>query len=222
MTSPSSYADVFKPLHLKSRWPQLEQSGPLSVLHTKFWGIPIQDDEPAPRTPSEGQPMSIDEDEKESEDERESEVGPGCFILNLDIEDSPIPRLWVRKDYIRLYDFCNGHYEMARESLEKTPTLAPAIVITGQPGIGKPFFSSSRPSFQIAFYKKGKATGFIMPSADASVKANHSCGIFHHSGICLSPMAYSNAPELSIKNLSSHIFGRLSMRTNLPTANYLL
>jgi hypothetical protein len=54
-------------------------------------------------------------------------------------------RLWVRTDYLRLYDYCKFHCDFVEKSQEQGPKLAPSVVITGQPGIGR-CFSSLRPS----------------------------------------------------------------------------
>jgi hypothetical protein len=136
MTPPSHsqpYAYVFRPLHPKIPWTRIEQSEPLSELHTKYWGKSIQGNEFELQMP-----MDCGEDQ--------SEVGPGCFNLNLDIESLETQRPWVRMDYLRAYDYCNFHYdEVLKSQLQWGPKTAPSVVITGQPGIGQ-CFSSLRPS----------------------------------------------------------------------------
>ena len=152
MTSPSQpYAYVFEPPYPKTPWLKLEDSEPLSQLYAKYWGRPIQGDEPELQTPSEGQPMEDHEDK--------SEVGPGCFILNLGIKPFSITRLWIRRDYIRLYERCNEHDNDVRESelqLEGAPRIAPSVVITGQPGIGEYFSSSRHPILNHPFMNREK------------------------------------------------------------------
>jgi hypothetical protein len=51
-------------------------------------------------------------------------------------------RLWVRTDYLRLYDYCKFHCDDVEKSeIKWRPTTAPSVVITGQPGIGRCFSS---------------------------------------------------------------------------------
>ena len=79
----------------------MDATSPLTKLHTKFWD------------------KSIDEDRSKWENEQRgvgvpmeaegSDVGPGCFILDINI-DSALSGLWVRQDYIRLYDGCNTYF----------------------------------------------------------------------------------------------------------------
>ena len=68
-------------------------------------------------------PMEVDDSDPESE------TGPGCYPLDfqLDLRSS---RRWIRKDYIRLYDFCNQWYEQATSKRE-TGIGAPSVVIIG-------------------------------------------------------------------------------------------
>jgi|SRR6267142_2943820 len=130
MTSPSQpYSYVFQPRYPKIPWPKLEDFEPPSLLHTKYWGRPIQGNEPELQTPSDGQPVD------------ESEIGPGCFALDLDVKSLRISGLWVRQDYIRLYNYCNTHYNnvWSHSKPGRPPPSAPSVVITGQPGIGECF-----------------------------------------------------------------------------------
>ncbi|KAI9434189.1 hypothetical protein H4582DRAFT_1856074 [Lactarius indigo] len=86
----------------------------------------------------ENESMDIDKDKEADEDEDESEgdeTGPGCYILDLGIPDIRRSRLWVRKEYIRLYGYCNKYLESHRDD-----DIAPSVVITGQPGIGKSYW----------------------------------------------------------------------------------
>jgi hypothetical protein len=135
MTSPPPYADVFE-VEPDIPWIALKDSRPLSRLHTEYWGRPIQGNELDPeQRPSDGQHMDDDEDR--------SELGPGCFILDFNIEPFPINQLWVRKDYIRMYDHCDRHVKnrLNAELQEEVLPFPPSAVITGQPGIGE-YFSS--------------------------------------------------------------------------------
>jgi len=144
MTSHSQpYAYVFEDGLPHTPWIALNESHPLSQLHIKYWDNPIQGNEPGVQTLSEGQPMDDDEDQPLDDDEDQSEVGPdsGCFVLDFHIKSLRISKLWVRQDYIRLYDYCNTHYNDVWSYSEPDwpPPSAPSVVITGQPGIGECF-----------------------------------------------------------------------------------
>ncbi|KAH9054177.1 hypothetical protein EDB87DRAFT_1689495 [Lactarius vividus] len=74
--------------------------------------------------------MNVNEDKDEGD-----EIGPGCYILDLGTPDLRRSKLWIRKEYIRLYEYCNKYLESRR-----TEQVAPSVVITGQPGIGKSYW----------------------------------------------------------------------------------
>ena len=109
-------------------------------LHVKFWGKSMADEEQKWRnaqsaTPMEGsrpgnecqggyEPMDADVSE-EGDD-----VIEGCCFLELDNEDLDISSIWIRAEYIRIYDALESCYQNAFKR-------APAVVITGQPGIGE-------------------------------------------------------------------------------------
>ena len=142
-------------------------------LHKKFWD------------------KSIDRDEREWVEEHGqlaendgSEVVPGCFTLDLGIENPMTSKLWVRQDYWRIYDLCHSHCQAVLTDREQgMGPLPPLAIITGQPGIGE---SSSSQSFHSqTLIQKGKLNGFIMPYADALVKPNHFFGTLQRSGIYL-------------------------------------
>jgi hypothetical protein len=76
------------------------------------------------------------EDTQDGDDEDlgdDGEVGSGCYILDLRIPEIH-SKVWVRKDYIRLYNYCTKYVDDRRENLQSL-----SVVITGQPGIGECF-----------------------------------------------------------------------------------
>jgi hypothetical protein len=157
--SPSTLASVFKLKYKNSvlSWfeSKLGECYPYSQLHAKCWG----------------KSMAIDEQEwRNSQDaidsDPESETGPGCYPLDfqLDLWGS---RLWIRKDYIRMYDFCNQWYgEVTSKDSRGNDKEAPSVVISGQSGIGKVVFLITVSSSN-ALREKGNLSGLIMPSVDA-------------------------------------------------------
>jgi hypothetical protein len=181
MASPSQpppYAYVFEQ-YPKSPWPRLEDLEPLSQLHTKYWGNPIQGNEPELQLPSEsqaisdeGQAMDDDLDESQAMDddsgEGQREIGTGCFVLDLGNESLKTQALWVRRDYLRFYEYCNLYCNSVLDSqLGHRSKTAPSVVITGQPGIGRCFWSLRPSILKYLLIEQGRATGSIMPSAGA-------------------------------------------------------
>ncbi|KAH9079497.1 hypothetical protein EDB83DRAFT_2503931 [Lactarius deliciosus] len=71
--------------------------------------------------------MDVDETAEEDEDEDEgNETGAGCYILTLGTPDLECQKLWIRKDYIRLYNFCQNYwiyYAPRRRLAEKKPVI---------------------------------------------------------------------------------------------------
>ena len=125
-------------------WPKAHALDPLSRLNAKFWGKGIDQDESKwLKGQSGGRPTAaIDIDGSEVV------TGPpdsGCFVLDIEMIES-VSRLWVRKDYIQIYDRCDKH---CNDVINMSHCdLPPSAVITGHPGIGK-CFSSQRLHFRI-------------------------------------------------------------------------
>jgi hypothetical protein len=123
---------------------------PLSRLHAKFWGKSMVDDEHEWRK---SQPVAeecmddgedalmagiedevmeaTDGDEEEAEDEEDEDLIPGCYFLDMSVAGIE-PSIWIRADYIRIYDRLEAHYAKVGSR-----GRAPAAVLTGQPGIGE-------------------------------------------------------------------------------------
>ncbi len=118
------------------QWVKLRETNVLARLRRKFWGVCMQDEETRWRaTHPENESMDVDVDVDETAEEDEGdETGAGCFILTLGAPGCS--ELWIRKDYIRLYDYCQKYLESHRNK-----QVAPALVITGQPGVGECFAS---------------------------------------------------------------------------------
>ena len=110
-----------------------------------FWGKSMADEgqkwrDAQPPMPVEGtglgnelqggdEPMDVD---VSGEEELDDDIIEGCYSLEIGIEGFEFPRIWIRAEYIRIYDALEDRY---RE--RSYPYLAPAAVITGQPGIGE-------------------------------------------------------------------------------------
>ena len=85
---------------------KLNDNEVLEQLHPKLW----------PQGESGNKLLNIHED-IEGED---NEIGPGCYILDLGIQDIGCSLLWIRKEYIQLYKCCNEFLETHRKK-QKTP-----------------------------------------------------------------------------------------------------
>ncbi len=117
----STYGSIIP--QTETQWTKLDDTNALARLHRKFW----------PRGETQNELMNVDEDEYTEEDEDEDEeIGPGCYVLDLGVPELGRSMLWIRKEYIRLYKYCNEYLESRRGA-----QLPPSVVITGQPGIGK-------------------------------------------------------------------------------------
>jgi hypothetical protein len=105
-------------------WNRLEPSATYSQLHFKFWGVDIATSRRDWWRSQKGK-ITIGRNEIDEE----------SFALDLDMPNFQRSRLWVRKDYVRIYDYCNKRFEHEREHPSRD--VAPSVVITGQPGIGE-------------------------------------------------------------------------------------
>jgi len=102
----------------------LYNNHPLAQLHSKFWGMSMEVEESEWRrtqTPYESQ----------------LEVHPGCYVLDIGIKHLPFLKVWIRAEYIRIFDYVERHYNH-----DRVHNLAPSIVVTGQPGIGESLVAS--------------------------------------------------------------------------------
>lgn len=121
------------------QWPRIDDHEPLAQLHAKFWGISMLHEEQEWRN---SQPIPAVGDELETEDRMDvdfdlndvgSDVIPGCYVLDIGIDDFEISKIWIRAEYIRVYDYL----ETINDGTSKAEGRAPSAIITGQPGIGE-------------------------------------------------------------------------------------
>ena len=110
----------------KAKWEKLDDMEELVQLHRKFW---IQ-----------GESANILLNPREPEDLDEGDgddIGPNCHVLDIGIPTLGLTKLWIRNEYIRMYKHCEDHLESNRNE-----SKSPAVVVTGQPGIGRCFMLS--------------------------------------------------------------------------------
>ncbi|KAF8337726.1 hypothetical protein F5887DRAFT_531087 [Amanita rubescens] len=127
----------FAPL---GQWPKIDDDQPFAKLHAKFWGISMLHEEQEWRNSQ--QPIPAVGDELETEDHMDmnfdaddvdADVIPGCYVLNIGIKGLERSKIWIRADYIRVYNYL----ETINDGISKAEGVAPGAIITGQPGIGK-------------------------------------------------------------------------------------
>jgi hypothetical protein len=139
MSESSSLASVVR----VQTWLKTDDENPLALFHKKFWGKSMKDEESewCDTQPVSGgslgvadqdgdERMDLDEGERMDEDD---DVISGCYVLDIDIDGLGMSSLWIRADYIRIYNFLQAHYD----NYAKPRSRAPSAVLTGQPGSGE-------------------------------------------------------------------------------------
>ncbi|KAF8518549.1 hypothetical protein BU17DRAFT_90890 [Hysterangium stoloniferum] len=132
MSGPSSLASIVNTSAVAS-WVKLALDEPLALFHTKFWGTSMKDERDA-WSKADGQ-GALNELEMDVDDDGEADILPGCYSLGIGIEGF-IPFIWIRAEYIRIFDAFQKTYDRAIP-LSKITGRPPSFVITGQPGLGK-------------------------------------------------------------------------------------
>jgi hypothetical protein len=182
-------------------WSKLEDDHELSQLCSRFWGEKIEDE--AKQWRKAHSTVKVDPT---------NDIGPECFALDLGIE-LECSKLWVRQDYIRIYDYCSKRHE---EGPSCASERAYSVVITGQPGIG--VFLSSVASHELSnnpSHEKVKHIGSLMLFVVVSVNRSHFFGIEMASASYLSRMEYFNKMSTESSPLTlRHSYGHSSMQTH--------
>ena len=65
----------------------------------------------------------------------------GCYVRDISIMGVKEERVWIRAEYMRIYDHCNERYQVVALLDEQ----APSVVITSQSDIGKARVSFCQP-----------------------------------------------------------------------------
>ena len=97
-------------------------------LWSRFWGRSLKQDQAKWRASQ----LPVD-----ATDVDDTDAFDGCFVLELPSSDidSKVRKIWVRKDYVRIY-------EAIEHWMDNYPgEVAPSAVVTGQAGIGAQFLS---------------------------------------------------------------------------------
>ncbi|KAH9975159.1 hypothetical protein BJV74DRAFT_182662 [Russula compacta] len=67
----------------------------------------------------------------------EVDKSDGDHALDCDIKVLHQAKLWIRRDYLRIYDYCVKRYNVVAFH---DPLTTPSIILNGQPGIGKSYW----------------------------------------------------------------------------------
>ena len=153
----------------------------LTLLHEKFWARSMAHDETEWRNAqsksgvqhhdedgnehedeNEGNKMEADDgdddddgdDGNDDDDDNDDDI-PGCYLLNIGFR-----QLWIRSDYIRVFNAIQDYYSW----YAKPRAITPSIVLTGQPGIGEFFSVASSASTQTRWQRE-KFLDFLRSSS---------------------------------------------------------
>ena len=217
--SGSDFASIVDTDLLPTPWVKLNRKERLARWHKKYWDKCMAIEERAwlstqPRRrgdeDKEGTDAmdvdvheSIDEDSEDMDDEYIS----GCYLLDVALLMNR--KMWIRADYIRIYNAIEIHYK-------KNPApsyRAPSAVVTGQPGVGQ---------FQNVFvwvtthipFSKERAFGSTTPYVGGSLKGNLSYGTSAGSAISSWTRVFTRYRTTSRLSPSRLSYGLLSTLTS--------
>jgi hypothetical protein len=177
-------------------WTRLNDDHRFSRLRSKYWGKRIEEE--ARERPT-------------VEADLTNDIGPDCFGLDLGIRFKP-PRLWVRQDYVRIYDYCSQRHE---EGPSDDTEMARSVVITGQPGVGA-LLSVGSCAYLLTPFEKAKLIGSLTRCAVVSANRSLFFGIKLASASYLSTMVCLNKmSQMSSAVTLRRTYGRSSMPTHI-------
>jgi hypothetical protein len=118
---------------------------------------------------------SIDED---SEMDTDDDYISGCYLLDISLLRNR--KMWIRAEYIRIYNFLEAHYKK-----DPAPShRAPAAIVTGQLGVGQfqSVFVGATTNILHSFSKE-RAFGSTTPYVGGLLKRSLSYGTSTRSAI---------------------------------------
>jgi hypothetical protein len=100
--------------------------------------------EPGYKSQGGGETVDKGRDAKDDGTVLDDDIKPGCRLLQVDINIAGLKfsKIWRRADYIRIYDYLEMRYK--RPGVP--PSRPPAVVLTGQPGVGVFSYAPSQSS----------------------------------------------------------------------------
>jgi hypothetical protein len=109
-------------------WKAEDDETSLALFHKRFWGKSMNDEESEWHRSQ----IRIDQDQDEITD-MDDDIIPGCYVLDISIPGMQVSHLWIRADYIRVFNFFQTFYDDYARPMAKVPSC----VLTGHPGIGE-------------------------------------------------------------------------------------
>src|SRR5579863_4166254 len=100
--TPSTLESVFILESDANSWTKLEGYRLLSRVHAKFWRKDMTEEAQEWRR---SHPVK---------DDGYDDIVPGCYALDFGMEDLERSKLWVRNNYLQIYDYCNTHYDRVK------------------------------------------------------------------------------------------------------------
>lgn len=94
-------------------------------------------------------------------DDVDDNIIPGCYAFNIDVEGLELSKIWIRADYIRVYNSLDSLRDVTTASIFQRI----GAILTGEPGIGKSVWC-------------------VMRYADALQEGSQSSGIYFSLVIC--------------------------------------
>ena len=225
----SIFESVVKiPSYMKP-WLIVDGDSTLALLHAKFWGKSMEDEEQewltAQAIPATGSEFGLGDREGEERmhgvvDEKmivddtideatttdpDDDIIPGCYMLDVGIDGIPLPKFWIRAEYIRIFNSLEIYY-----NAPMVQSRAPCAVVTGQPGIGE-LVASSNCFENNTFCIKARVYGSITLYADASPKGSRSFGTSDGATTCSLKRVSTRCLPIFRKLISNHSSGPWSI-----------
>lgn len=111
-------------------------------------------------------------------DDVDDNIIPGCYAFNIDVEGLELSKIWIRADYIRVYNSLDSLRDVTTASIFQRV----GAILTGEPGIGE--FPLSLRQTSTNYVQREERLRCVMRYADALQKGSQSSGIYFSLVIC--------------------------------------
>lgn len=111
-------------------------------------------------------------------DDVDDNIIPGCYALNIDVEGLELSKIWIRADYIRVYNSLDSLRDVTTASIFQRI----GAILTGEPGIGE--FPLSLRQTSTNYVQREERLRCVMRYADALQEGSQSSGIYFSLVIC--------------------------------------
>ena len=161
-------------------WHKLGDNEPLGRLHSQFWRTSMVNEEKEwlrkQKTDLSASVNGSDDSDRMRLDV-DGDIGPGCYVLDID-DGFRRKKVWIRSEYIRLYDQCTNHYNRC---LGKR-----ALSLVNLASVSSFFrFVSLIYLTDMTILEKGSLCGSITLYVDTFLRVNQRCGTVVEITTCL-------------------------------------